>query len=424
MKSAKDYLESEKDRLLTKATNINEKALAEDRSLSDSERSEVEGIIQQVHEYKARIQEMADNEAIQESIEQMRGPVNVPSEDAPSGAKSVGGAFTKSDAYRSLQSGFKGGQLGSRWTTGPVEIPFDAKATVTSTASDIVQPDVQGGILGYLSRRLTIADLIASGTTDSSSVKYLRELTNTNAADSVLEEGTKPESTITFDEVDEPVRKVATFLPVSDEMLEDVAQLRSYLDGRLRLFVQQAEEEQLLNGSGTAPDLRGILQRTGIQTATRAALETASGATSPTRADALYKAISNIRTNSFIEPDGIVIHPTDWDAIKLSKDANFQYFSGGPMLGQYGNGGMGGDTLWGLPVVVTAAIAANTALVGAFGTGAQVFRRNNLTVEASNSHADFFQTNKTAIRAEQRLALAVYRPSAFHAITAMQTAAV
>jgi HK97 family phage major capsid protein len=65
----------------------------------------------------------------------------------------------------------------------------------------------------------------------------------------------------------------------------------------------------------------------------------------------------------------------------------------------------------------------NTALVGAFRTAAQVFRRNNLTVEASNSHNDFFQKNLTAIRAEQRLALAVYRPNAFHAITALNVAA-
>jgi HK97 family phage major capsid protein len=105
----------------------------------------------------------------------------------------------------------------------------------------------------------------------------------------------KPESTITFDQVDEPVRKVATFLPVSDEMLEDVAQLRSYLDGRLRLFVQHAEEANLLNGNGNAPNLRGLLQRVGIQTGTRVALQTASGATNPTQADAIHQAIVNVQ---------------------------------------------------------------------------------------------------------------------------------
>ena len=74
----------------------------------------------------------------------------------------------------------------------------------------------------------------------------------------------KPESTITFTQVTEDVRKIATFLPVSDEMLEDVAQIRSYLDSRLVLFVQHAEEAQLIAGDGTAPNISGILDRTGL----------------------------------------------------------------------------------------------------------------------------------------------------------------
>ena len=96
--------------------------------------------------------------------------------------------------------------------------------------------------------------------------------------------------------------------------------------------------------------------------------------------------------------------------------------SGGPFVGPYGVNGIAGEEAWGLRVVVTSRIAANTALVGAFGTMAQVFYRGGLTVEASNSHSDFFQKNLTALRAERRLALAVYRPQAFHAITALQTA--
>jgi HK97 family phage major capsid protein len=58
-----------------------------------------------------------------------------------------------------------------------------------------------------------------------------------------------------------------------------------------------------------------------------------------------------------------------------------------------------------------------TALIGAFKQGGQIFRRSGLTVEASNSHSTFFQENQTAIRAEERLALAVYRPGAFGTVT-------
>ena len=137
--------------------------------------------------------------------------------------------------------------------------------------------------------------------------------------------------------------------------------------------------------------------------------------------NAVYAAITAIRTSALVEPDGIVMHPTNWQSFKLTKDSNGQYYGGGPFVGTYGVNGIAGEVAWGLPVAVTSRIAVNTALVGAFGTMAQVFYRGGLTVEASNSHSDFFQKNLTALRAERRLALAVYRPSAFHAITALQT---
>ena len=75
--------------------------------------------------------------------------------------------------------------------------------------------------------------------------------------------------------------------------------------------------------------------------------------------------------------------------------------------------------LWGLPVALTSAIVAGTALVGAFKTASQIFRKGGLRVEASNCHASFFVENKIAIRAEERLALAVYRPSAFGTVTGL-----
>ncbi len=428
MQSAKDFLKAEAAKKLADATTITDTAADDGRGLTADERKSVEGLLAEAAQFKSRVQDIEDNDAIAESIERMRGPINEAPTQAPPGAKSIGDAFVKSDAFAAVKAGFKSGKMGGNWTSGPVEMAdFGTKATVTTTASPITQPNNTGfapGAAAVALRELTVADLLAQGTTDSGTVRYLQETTNTNAAAAVAEEGLKPESTITFLQVDEPVRKVATFLPVSDEMLEDESQIRSYLDNRLTLFVQHAEESQLLNGSGTAPNIRGLLNRTGIQTGTRSALGTTSGegAAASTIANALYQAITNIRNNALVEPTGIVMHPNNWARLRLAKDTAGQYLGGGPMIGAYGQGLMAGQTAWGLPVAVTAAIAENTALVGAFATMAQVFYRNGLTIEASNSHSDFFQKNLTAIRAERRLALAVYRPQAFHSITALQTA--
>jgi len=401
--SAKDFLKSEVNRKLSEATAITAKAEEEGRSLDPEEHKQVEEILAEVGGLKGRLQDFENNEKLQDNIDRLRGPWNVPAEIAQSQAKSIGEAFTKSEAFQAL----KAGNLGGKWTTGPVELPWDFKATMTTTASPVVQPQVSGGILPLLAQPLRIANLLMDGTTDSNTVRYVQETTATNAAAATAEGALKPESTLILNQVDEPVRKIATFLPVADEMLEDVAQLQSYLNGRLSIFVQQAEEAQIYGGSGVAPQLLGLTGRTGVQTQ-------AKGTDSVP--DAIFKAMTKVR-NTFLEPDGIVMHPADWEEVRLAKDANQQYYGGGPFTGAYGVNGIASDSLWGKPVVVTTAATQNTALVGAFRTAAQLFRRNTLSVEASNSHSDFFAKNLTAIRAEQRLALAVYRPAAFCTVT-------
>jgi HK97 family phage major capsid protein len=53
------------------------------------------------------------------------------------------------------------------------------------------------------------------------------------------------------------------------------------------------------------------------------------------------------------------------------------------------------------------------ALVGAFGTGAQLYDREEASIRISEQHSDFFVRNAIVVLAEQRLALAVKRPEAF-----------
>lgn len=421
--SAKDYLKAEADKKIEQATAITDAASDEGRALTLEERKSVETLLDEVGQLKARVKDIEDNEAITETIERIKGEGATPPQEAPPGAKTVGEAFVKSDGYQAIKSG----KLSGEWSSGTIEVPDSfVKANVTETLSPVIQPAVQPGIYqasAVALRDLTVADILMQGTTDSNTVRYLLETTNVNAAASVLEGDSKPESTITFTQVDESVRKVATFLPVSDEMLEDVSQIRSYLDNRLALFVRHAEENQLLLGSGTAPQLRGIVNRTGVQTATRSSLGTTTGEAggASTLGNAFFQAITNIRLNALTEPDAIVVHPTNWAAMRLAKDSALQYLGGGPMIGAYGNNIQASNVYWGLQVVVTSRMTLNTALVGAFGTMAQVFYRGGVTIEATNSHGTFFKENLTAIRAERRLALAVYRPEAFHLITALQT---
>lgn len=308
--------------------------------------------------------------------------------------KSIGEQFVESAGYKAWGSGQ--GQVAS------VEFPaLNLKTTFTSTASTLTGYDRPPGIVLVGTQRLTVADLLAKGQTTQNTIRYVQEDTFTNAATAVAEGATKPEAAFDTSEVDAPVKKIAVTAKVTDELFGDFPAMRDYINNRLRFMVAQTEETQLLTGSGSGANLTGILNVSGIQTQ-------ALGA--DVRIDAFYKAITKIRAVGFFEPDGIVVHPDDWTDIRLLRDANGNYIWGHPSE-------PGLERLFGLPVVVTTAETSGTGLVGAFQLGAQIFYREGIRVESTNSNEDDFKKNLIAIRAEQREALAVYRPKAFCTVT-------
>jgi HK97 family phage major capsid protein len=184
-------------------------------------------------------------------------------------------------------------------------------------------------VLPLLFQRLTVADLMPNGTASGNSIIYMRESAVTNAAATVAEGGLKPASDINYAQVTETFKKIANTLKISDEMLQDVPYVQSQVNGRLVFFVQQKEEQQLLR---CRHRLRaaGLLNRSGLTAAQAKSTDSAI--------DAIYKDITKIRVNAFVDPSAIVMHPTDWQGIRLLKDANNQYFAGGPFTGAYGNG--------------------------------------------------------------------------------------
>ena len=257
------------------------------------------------------------------------------------------------------------------------------------------------GVVGSAQNETTVADLMLSGTTSSSSITYLEETTFTNAAAETAEGTGKPEAALDFTERTDSVRKIPVWLPATTELLEDVPMMMSYIRGRLGFMVQQREEQQLLVGDGTAPNISGILDRSGIQTQAKGA--------DPTP-DAVYKAMTKVRTVGYAEPTAAVFHPNDWQDIRLLRTADGVYIWGSPS-------DAGPERIWGLNVRITPWMTENTGLVGAFRPYAQVFRRKGLTITISTEHASYFVENKVAILAETRLALACYRPAAFCTVT-------
>ena len=268
-------------------------------------------------------------------------------------------------------------------------------------------PSVSRRLPGYIEYprvRPTIASLMPQGTTEQAALTYVAELEGTNAAGFVAEGEEKPESALGFEERTAAVRKIATWLPVTDEIMEDEPALRSIIDARLRLFIELAEEEALVNGANNnSPNFRGFLNEPGIQTQAKG--------NDPTP-DAVMKAMTKIQVNAKFQPSGVVMHPFDWQNIRLLKTADGVYIWGSPAE-------EGPMRLWGLPVGPSEALPQGTAVVGAFNVAAQIFRRTGITFAVSDSHADMFTHNQLAIRAEERLAFVIYRPAAFCTVTGL-----
>lgn len=376
------------------------KVTALDGSDSKAKVEQIRALNAEIDDLAKQVEEHNELEGIKGRVDDLGKPLPHPGHQAKKRGeeeperKSIGELFVASDAYKGRNSR----------TLGNVAVlDVDLKAALFETGAGWAAPDVRGPrVVDLATRPLGVIDLLPQTTTQANALIYMEETTFTNAAVEVAEGGTKPEATLALTERNEPVRKIAVWLPVTDEQLEDVPQVQGYLNNRLGFMVRQRLDGQILVGNGTAPNLSGITDRSGIQTQ---ALGTDA------KPDAVYKAMTKIRVNAFSEPNGAVFHPNDWQDFRLLRTADGIYIWGNPA-------DAGPERIWGLRVVQSTAMTENTALVGDFQQ-AELAVRKGVEIEVSNSHDTYFVENKQAVRAEMRAALAVYRPAAFATVTGL-----
>jgi len=318
--------------------------------------------------------------------------------DKPEARKSNGQTVTDHDDFKAfIKSGGKG-----RVSVAVKAIISALTTDADGSAGDLIVPDRQG-LINPVTRRMTIRDLLTPGRTSSNAIQYVKETGFTNLAATVTETaGTaKAQSELKFDIVNTSVTTIAHWVLATKQILDDVPMLQSYIDGRLRYGLMYVEENQLLNGGGTGTDLNGVY----TQATAYAAPIVPTAAGTLTKIDVIRLAMLQAFLAE-LPSTGIVMHPSDWADIELTKTDDGAYLFANPQ---------GGVTprLWGLPVVETQAMTVDKFLTGAFQLGAQIFDREDANVEISTEDSDNFRKNLVTIRAEERLGLAVYRPEAF-----------
>ncbi len=399
-------LKQQRDAALKAAQDIVTQAKAEGRDLTTDEQTTVEAKAAEVKAFDVQIEAAAKSADLMARIGSIApGSEGKSDDDAP--ATSLGEHFAKSvgaEGFANLKE--RGGYTVSapefKAATDPQLVPAALGPVLTQVDQTIVR--------GY--RRPSVADLLGSGTLAGNAVTYFVEGAVEGAFTTVAENGQKPQiHQVDPTAVTDSLKKIAAWWDTSDEMAEDLPFWVSEVNNRGLYLLSMFEEAQLLSGDGTGSNINGLLNRSGVQTETQAVAPDSAQ-------DAIFRALTKVQTATGLTADGIVINPADYQALRLSKDSNGQYFGGGFFSGEYGNGGVTMQpNLWGIPTVVSAAVPAKTVAVGAFKAAATVYRKGGVRVESTNSDLGKFTKNIITTRIEERVALAVRIPAAIVKVT-------
>ena len=391
--------------LVKKAQDLIAERKAAGAELSDDDAAALADYKAQIDDLTAKMEKANSDAKIIAAFEKVtpgETPIDPAGEDGGGDApKSLGEHFVKHGMERLTQvKGIRGAAV----SVPEFKAAGDSHVLTGWTAGVPFLTDYDRTVVQTFRPQTTVADLLGKGSISGNAISYLVEGAREGGFANVAEGGAKPQMHyVNPTAVVDALKKIAGFIKLTDEFLEDAPFLKSEIDGRLLYDLAWYEEQQLLNGNGTGQNVLGLLNRSGIQTE--------SGADPADNPDAIFRAITKVSTASGLRADGIVINPVDYQALRLAKDGNDQYYGGGFFAGQYGNGGVPENPpLWGLRTVVTPAITAGTVLVGAFSQSSTLYRKGGIRVEATNSHDDDFTNNLVTIRAEERVALAVRRP--------------
>lgn len=308
--------------------------------------------------------------------------------------KSVGEQFTDGDDFKGLAE--KGRGIARMRLKAVTSIT--SGTTGTGGVGVAIQPTRVPGIITGPERPFTIRDLIMPGRTSSNAIEYVRESGYQNMAAPVGETLAKPQSDLSFELITTTVKTIAHWFRASKQVLADIPLLQSYIDGRAIYGLKYVEENQILAGDGTGQNLLGLIPQA-------TAFDNTLRKDGDTKIDTLRRAILQVRIAEY-RASAIALNPIDWADMELAKDSTGSYIWVNVQDG-------GQPRMWRLPVIDTNAVPAGGFLVGAFNIAAQVFDREDANVEVSTEDADNFTKNMVTIRAEERLALAVYRPQSF-----------
>ncbi len=335
------------------------------------------------------------------------------------GVKTASAEWLSSDIYQEMkEAGFRrGGSFAIE--RGIPDLSYAAAKDVYSAMGGTIEIPTLGRAesVGWTDRTLRpgrVRDLFPSERTQAAMLYGIRETGYTNRAAVVPERtaanggpatggatdvfGLKPKSELTIVPQTYPIATIAHIMYVHKNTLADEPRIRGIIDRDMIDGVKMAEDEQLLWGNGVGDNLTGLMNTPGVQSY--------NGLASDQKSAQVRRAATRAIL-AYFQPTGVVMHPFDWEDVELETDANGAYTVAVSVA-------VGGEKrVWRLAVSDTPAMTQGDALVGAFGTGAKLYDREQVNIEVSTENRDLFERNAYTLRAEERLGLVVDRPESF-----------
>lgn len=331
-----------------------------------------------------------------EGFEEMDGTVtDLRKKHAPRDIGRMVKAFTESEQFGHLAGGAP--------STGRVALEGYSVKSITNAGQGVegstgfsVQPQRADGIFNDPRREMTLLSVLRTLPVQTGTFEYVKLGNYVNNAAFQIEEGEeKQETTVPTDVVETKVATIAHWCSASAQVLSDEPALEQQIGNLLGYGLLARLESEIIAGPGGQGRIKGLL-------------ELASEYTGPgvgEAADIIGEALTEMSANGW-RPGVIVMNPTDWFSIISERAASGdgQYVLGSPR-------DPAPPSLWGVPVVTTPSIGADTALV-IDPEQVALLDRQAPTLMMSREDKANFTSNLVTILAELRAGLAVFADGA------------
>lgn len=374
-----------------KEKELLEKIKSEVTSLVEGKTKATETLISELKEELKKVSS-TDTDSLKEEIVKVQAALKALSEE------SANKTSKKKSLATSIVDGFK--QLAKdhnnfeKLSKGQfVDIEIKAAATMTTANVDAVGTssipfslaEYEQGLTRVQRRSPFLFQLVNLGNTSKGYVQWAEQANpDPGAAGSTAEGSAKTQTDFDIVEKSAKVEKVTAYIKVSKEMLDDIAYMDAEIRNELIELVMLKMDQQILSGTGTSPQLAGILSFAQAW----AAGGFAASVENANNFDVIRTAIAQIEAENFI-PNYIVMHPSDVAKMDLAKDSTGQYVMP-PFITQ------GGNTIKGLPVISNTGVTEGDFLVGDF-TKSVVRIRENANVSVGYENDDFTKNLVTVL---------------------------